>query len=81
MGIPRVCWPQLTAGFPDGVKLAAKTGTLPGIRNEAGVVAYPDGKRYAVAVFTRSRVFRDRQPEVDAAIGSAACAAVEALRA
>ncbi|MGH2758975.1 MAG: serine hydrolase [Actinomycetota bacterium] len=74
-------WPhRLTAGFPDGVRLGAKTGTLPGIRNEAGVAEYPDGKRYAVAVFTRSQVFADRRPEVDAAIGKAAYLAVEALR-
>ena len=74
-------WPhRLTAGFPSGVGLAAKTGTLPGIRNEAGVVTYPDGARYAVAVFTRARTFVDRQPEVDMSIGRAAFHAVEALR-
>lgn len=74
-------WPhRLTSGFPDGVRLAAKTGTLPGIRNEAGLVEYADGKRYAVAVFTRANTFVDRQPAVDAAIGQAAYAAVESLR-
>jgi beta-lactamase class A len=75
-------WPhRLTSGFPSGVSLAAKTGTLPGIRNEAGVVTYPDGSRYAVAVFTRAHTFVDRQPAVDASIGKAAYAAVESLRA
>jgi beta-lactamase class A len=74
-------WPhRLTSGFPDALRLGAKTGTLPGIRNEAGVVEFPDGKRYAVAVFTRARTFVDRQPEVDAAIGKAARVAVDALR-
>jgi beta-lactamase class A len=74
-------WPhRLTSGFPDGVTLAAKTGTLPGIRNEAGVVIYPDGKRYAVGVFTRADSYADRRPEVDRSIGAAAFAAVEALR-
>jgi beta-lactamase class A len=74
-------WPhRLTSGFPDGVMLAAKTGTLPGIRNEAGVVTYPDGKRYAVGVFTRARSYVERQPAIDASIGAAAFAAVEALR-
>jgi beta-lactamase class A len=74
-------WPhRLTSGFPDGVSLAAKTGTLPGIRNEAGVVTYPDGARYAVAVFTRASAFVDRQPEIDTSIGRAARAAVEHLR-
>jgi beta-lactamase class A len=74
-------WPhRLTSGFPDGVTLAAKTGTLPGIRNEAGVVTYPDGARYAVGVFTRADSYVDRRPEVDRVIGTAAYAAVEALR-
>lgn len=74
-------WPhRLTSGFPSGVTLAAKTGTLPGIRNEAGVVMYPDGARYAVAVFTRSLTFVERQPDVDASIGRAAFHAVESLR-
>jgi beta-lactamase class A len=74
-------WPhRLTSGFPSGVSLAAKTGTLPGIRNEAGVITYPDGSRYAVAVFTRAHSYVDRQPAVDASIGKAALAAVESLR-
>lgn len=74
-------WPhRLTSGFPSGVTLAAKTGTLPGIRNEAGVVTYPDGSRFAVAVFTRAHSYLDRQPAVDASIGKAAFTAVESLR-
>ena len=76
-------WPhRLTSGFPAGVTLAAKTGTLPGIRNEAGVVTYPDGGQYAVAVFTRAfDIHQDRQPLIDAAIGRSAYLAVEELRA
>jgi beta-lactamase class A len=74
-------WPhRLTSGFPDGVAIAAKTGTLPGIRNEAGVVEYPDGGRYAVAVFTRAHTYEYRLPEVDALIGTSAREAVESLR-
>lgn len=77
----RQIWPhRLTSGFPNGVRIAAKTGTLPTWRNEAGVVTYPDGGRYAVAVFTRAASLDDRQPRVDAAIGRAAFAAVEHLR-
>ena len=76
-------WPhRLTSGFPAGVTLAAKTGTLPGIRNEAGVVTYPDGGQYAVAVFTRAfDIHQDRQPAIDSSIGRSAFLAVEALRA
>lgn len=75
-------WPhRLTSGFPNGVTIAAKTGTVPGIRNEAGVVGYPDGKQYAVAVFTRADDLAERRPEVDASIGRSARLAVEHLRA
>lgn len=75
-------WPhRLRSGFPGGVRIAAKTGTLPGARNEAGVVTYPDGDRYAVGVFTRAHTLDDPLPAVDAAIGQAARVAVEHLRA
>jgi beta-lactamase class A len=71
---------RLTAGFPSGVAVAGKTGTLPGVRNEAGVVTYPDGRKYAVAVFLRSRHVADRMPDADRAIGLAARAAVDGMR-
>lgn len=74
-------WPhRLSSGFPNGVQIAAKTGTVPTWRNEAGVVTYPDGRRFAVAVFTRAFSPDDRQPAVDASIGAAAFAAIEHLR-
>ncbi|MFF3029274.1 serine hydrolase [Microbacterium sp. NPDC057944] len=74
-------WPhRLSSGFPNGVQIAAKTGTLPRWRNEAGVVTYPDGRQFAVAVFTLADTLADRQPLVDASIGRAALAAVEHLR-
>lgn len=72
---------RLTSGFPDEVLVAGKTGTLPAIRNEVGVVAYPAGKRYAVAVFTKARSYEWRMPPIDAAIGKTARMAVEHLRA
>ena len=74
-------WPhRLSSGFPTDVPIAAKTGTLPAVRNEAGVVLYPDGRRFAVAVFTRADSLADRQPAVDASIGRAGRLAVEHLR-
>ncbi|WP_037362223.1 serine hydrolase [Nakamurella lactea] len=74
-------WPhRLTSGFDNGLQLAAKTGTLPTVRNEAGVVTYPDGRQFAVAVFTRAHSLDGRQPAVDASIGSTARLAVDALR-
>ncbi|WP_214416087.1 serine hydrolase [Sphaerisporangium fuscum] len=75
-------WPhRLSSGFPyDDVVVSGKTGTLPTIRNEVGVVEYPDGGRYAVAVFTRSISTAWQQPRADAAIGTIARAAIDHLR-
>lgn len=78
----RQIWPhRLSSGFPDEVKVSAKTGTLWGVRNEAGVVEYPDGGRYAVAVFLHGDHLGFRMPAADAAIGKAARIAVGHLRA
>ncbi|MBF8171404.1 serine hydrolase [Streptomyces olivaceus] len=76
-------WPhRLASGFPfDDVHVAGKTGTLPTLRNEVGVVEYPDGGRYAVAVFTRTANPAATLPAADAVIGTAARIAVDALRA
>ncbi|MFJ1916845.1 serine hydrolase [Streptomyces sp. NPDC088147] len=71
---------RLVSGFPDEVRVAAKTGTLPGLHAEAGVVHYPDGGRYAVAVFARTGDPVTNRTAVDSAIGAAARIAVEALR-
>ena len=75
-------WPhRISSGFGSGVTIAAKTGTLPAIRNEAGVLTYVDGRRFAVAVFTRAGSLEDRLPAVDRSIGRAARLAVDHLRA
>ncbi|MEU8300910.1 serine hydrolase [Micromonospora sp. NPDC048909] len=73
-------WTRLAAGFPPGVRVAGKTGTLPGLHLEAGVAEYPDGGRYAIAVFARTNELATRRIEVDLAMGEAARVAVEALR-
>ncbi|MYU06001.1 serine hydrolase [Streptomyces sp. SID8366] len=71
---------RLIAGFDDDVRVAAKNGSLWGVLNEAGVVEYPDGGRYAVAVFLRTPQLGGRNPAADAAIARAARTAVDALR-
>jgi beta-lactamase class A len=71
---------RIASGFGEGVTTAGKTGTIPFVRNETGVVTYPDGRQFAVAVFTRSDSLTDRNPALDAAIGQAARLAVEGLR-
>lgn len=74
-------WTRLPSGFPPEVRVAGKTGTLPGLHIEAGVAEYPDGGRYAIAVFARSQQLDTRRIAIDLAMGEAARAAVEALRA
>ena len=72
---------RLAAGFAqDGVRVAGKTGTLPAIRNEAGVVTYPDRRQYVAAIFTRAGSLSPTRPRIDAAIGTAARMAIEHLR-
>ncbi|HEY3958744.1 MAG TPA: serine hydrolase [Streptosporangiaceae bacterium] len=75
-------WPhRLSSGFPGAsVKISAKTGTLPTVRNEAGVVEYAGGGRYAVAVFTTAADAASRVPARDHFIGEAATMAVDYLR-
>nr|WP_281386405.1 serine hydrolase [Jiangella mangrovi] len=75
-------WPhRLTSGFPDDdVRVSGKTGTLSHVRNEVGVVEYPGGGTYAVAVFLRLPGREFRNPVADGVIGTAARIAVEHLR-
>jgi len=75
-------WPhRLAAGFPaDDVAVSGKTGTLPGLRIEVGVVELPEARRFAVAAFTRSQTATANLPQVDAAIGQVARIAIDAMR-
>jgi beta-lactamase class A len=71
---------RIAGGFRPPVRVAAKSGSLVGvIRNEIGVISYPDGRRYAAAVFTRSRPGSD-DAAISAAIGTATAQAVATLR-
>ncbi|MCL2534450.1 MAG: class A beta-lactamase-related serine hydrolase [Nocardiaceae bacterium] len=72
---------RLRSGFPySDVTVAGKTGTLGAVRNEVGVIEFPDGDAFAVAVFTRAARADPLLPRADAAIGGAARAAVAELR-
>lgn len=73
---------RIARGFPDAdVRFSGKTGSFGGaFRNEVGVVEFPDGGRYAVAIFTRAHALYARQGDIDDAIGVAAGLAVESLR-
>ncbi|HWG25007.1 serine hydrolase [Actinospica sp.] len=79
---------KIATGFDADVSIAAKSGTVatkagtgPGaISNDVGAVMYPDGQRYAVAVFTQE-LDPDADPDsASRVIGAAAQMAVEYLR-
>jgi beta-lactamase class A len=72
---------RLEPAVPDGGGLAAKSGGLFGrVRNEIGVITWPDGERYAVAIFTRARRPFVGTAAINAQIGEAARLAIAALR-
>ena len=71
--------PRIAAGFLDaGWRTATKSGTLPGLRNDIGVVER-DGRRHAVAVSVRSAEGSAPTPGDDALLGRLARLAVDAL--
>ena len=72
---------RIARGFGPGVVVAAKSGGLLGVaRNEVGVVTFPEGDAYAVAVLTRSADPTRDERAVDDAIAEAAARAVALLR-
>ncbi|MDQ2955866.1 MAG: class A beta-lactamase-related serine hydrolase [Actinomycetota bacterium] len=75
-------WPhRLTSGFPaDDITVSGKTGTIGIVRNEIGVVEYPDGGQFAVAVFLRTHEFGYRQPTADTLIGRVAAELIANIR-
>jgi beta-lactamase class A len=71
---------RLAAAFPPPARVAAKSGSLVGVvRNEIGVIEYPDGRGYAVAVCCRAHQPWQRDAAINAAIGAAAAAAISVL--
>jgi beta-lactamase class A len=74
---------RIASGFDRTVTVAAKSGALLGVvRNEAGVVTFPDGAAFAVAVFTRRPAGNAAEPaRIDACIGQVARQLVDVLRA
>jgi beta-lactamase class A len=71
---------RLAAAFPPPARVSAKSGGLIGVvRNEIGVIEYPDGRGYAAAVFTQARQPRPNDAAINTAIGTTAAAAVRIL--
>jgi beta-lactamase class A len=80
------CHARMAGAFPYPPWVGAKSGSLPpDVVNEAGVVDYLDGRRFAVAVFTRRQPVGELPPAgqargaVGRAIGEGARLAVEHL--
>jgi beta-lactamase class A len=71
---------RLAAGFGPPARVAAKSGSLVGVvRNEIGVISYPDGRGYAAAVFSQAHQPWRGEAAINTVIGTAAAAAVRAL--
>jgi beta-lactamase class A len=71
---------RLAAAFPPPARVSAKSGSLVGvIRNEIGVIEYPDGRGYAAAVFARAHRPWQNDAAITAAIGTTAAAAIGML--
>jgi beta-lactamase class A len=71
---------RIASAFRPPVRVAAKSGSLFGIvRNEIGVISFPDGRQYGAAVFTRSHPGSD-DAAISRAIGTATHQAVTELR-
>ena len=74
---------RLALGFDDtaGVNVAGKGGRIPGIvLTDAGVITFPDGHRYAVAVFTRAHRVFDGELASYQLIGSIAATSIARLQ-
>lgn len=63
----------------DAAKWSSKTGTFLTLRHEVGVLEHDDGRRFAVAVLSESRVAARVQPAAEAALGAAAQRMVNVL--
>jgi beta-lactamase class A len=72
---------KIATGFGADVRVAAKSGTVSGcVSNDVGVVEFPDGSRFAVAVFTTPTGPGPGPSQADRVIGAAARWGVEHLR-
>lgn len=64
--------------LPEGASLAHKTGTMPGVANDVGIIAMPDGRHVIVAIFTKGQATTPFA-EIEAAIAATAKRALDEL--
>lgn len=51
---------RIRAGVPKGTPVSAKTGTMPGLTNDVGLVTLPDGTHLAIAVYVKGGSDREK---------------------
>ena len=61
---------RLKGLLPRGTPVAHKTGTTGGVANDVGYITLPDGRRFAIVVFTNSS--ETPEPDRDRAIAEIA---------
>jgi beta-lactamase class A len=72
---------RLASAFAPSAHVSAKSGGLMGVvRNEVGVIEYPNGDTFIASVFTKSLTPKSNEVEVNAAIGAAAAAAIASIQ-
>jgi beta-lactamase class A len=64
--------------LPEGAVLAHKTGTMPGVANDVGIVKTSDGTHIVIAIFTKGQK-ESTFAEIEAAIAATAKHALDAL--
>ena len=47
---------RIPAGVPENVDIAHKTGSIKGVRNDAGIVYPPNGQPYVITLFSKRLV-------------------------
>ena len=68
---------RIKAVMPDGSVVAHKTGTMPGVVNDAAIVTSPDGNHYVIVVFSKGGTSPEKMREDD--VAAAAKEAYETL--
>ncbi|HEX8171668.1 MAG TPA: serine hydrolase [Thermoanaerobaculia bacterium] len=71
---------RLKSIVPPGATLAHKTGTMPGVLNDVGILTFPNGQRIAIAVFSTKRPENEPDEDAEDDLAAIANAAIAKLR-
>lgn len=70
---------RMKAALPKGATVAHKTGTMPGVVNDVGIITLADGRRIATAIFTK-RSSDAKEEDVEDDIRAVTSAVLKQLR-